>query len=436
MQTALIINASTTMFALLTTVMLLIATGLDGSLRQPVNRWFFITVLINLIVVLLETSIYLMEGSTAPYISGILRVMDFLDYVAGSLQFLAFSIYIYAYLSTKKRMSKALPYTIGCLSIIAIVLALIAQFNQMYAAFDATNAYQQQPSFWISEICPTLSMIVYTLTVVRNFKVLRLREKLSLLMYTVIAIVCYVQETLIAELWLSHVGGTLCLFIIYINIQVDLKQQAKAREMELTESRIAVMLGQIQPHFLFNSLTAIAKLCDGHPQAQQALITFSEYLRMNMDSLTQKTPVPFEKELEHTRQYLWLEQLRFGDRLQVVYDIQTDLFMLPVLTLQPIVENAVRYGVTKKRSGGTVTIRTEEDARGIRITVTDDGAGFDPMATANDGRSHTGISGVKNRLEALCGGQLTLQSEMGKGTTVIIEIPKEKGSKHAYYSGR
>ncbi len=115
-----------------------------------------------------------------------------------------------------------------------------------------------------------------------------------------------------------------------------------------------------------------------------------------------------------------IEKKRFGQKLNVVYDIKAKDFFIPALTLQPIVENAVRYGVTKKEHGGTVSIKTSETETEFMITVIDDGEGFDAKTVAiEDGRS---------RLAAMCGGTLEIKSVPGKGTTAIISI--SKGDNH------
>lgn len=210
---------------------------------------------------------------------------------------------------------------------------------------------------------------------------------------------------------------------IQININ-DIKN-ARILEVELAQNRIAIAISQIQPHFLYNSLTAIKQLCVIDPvRAEQAVGEFAGFLRENLDSLTSSSLISFRKELNHIKNYLALEQLRFGSRLKVHYNIQTYDFELPSLTIQPIVENAVRYGVTKKAEGGTITISTKNGEDTIIITVSDDGAGFDMYHRKEDGRSHIGIENVKNRLQAQCNGDLTIKSELGKGTVVTILIHK------------
>lgn len=194
------------------------------------------------------------------------------------------------------------------------------------------------------------------------------------------------------------------------------------------EQRIQIMMTQIQPHFLYNALTVIQELCRSDPaQAEAATVQFANYLRGNMDALQTKAPIPFRQELEHTRQYLALEAMRFEDKLTVRYDIQCESFVLPILTLQPIVENAVRHGVRGNADGrGEVVIATREMPDRYEITVTDNGPGFAPEKREKDqGSAHVGIQNVRQRLAQMCGGELTIESMPGAGTCVTIALPKE-----------
>ena len=192
------------------------------------------------------------------------------------------------------------------------------------------------------------------------------------------------------------------------------------------ESRIEIMLSQIQPHFLYNALTTISQLCDADPkQAKEAIHDFACFLRGNMDALKSKAPIPFEQELYHAENYLALEQQRFQDRLRIVYEITARDFSIPSLTLQPIVENAVRHGVLKREEGGQIIIRTEETDQAFIVRVADDGPGISNDSITGDSQSHIGIENVRSRLAILCQGTLTLQSKEGMGTIVTVVIPKE-----------
>jgi sensor histidine kinase YesM len=185
------------------------------------------------------------------------------------------------------------------------------------------------------------------------------------------------------------------------------------------------MLSQIQPHFLYNALAVISRLCDKDPaEAKKATINFSIYLRANMNLLERTEPIPFENELNHTIGFMNLEKAMYGEALNVIYDIQTKNFALPALTIQPIVENAVKHGIGKKEGGGAVTISTKETDSCYLVIISDDGAGFYPEKTDDDGQQHIGINNVRLRLSAQCRGSLKIDSKPGAGTTATITIPK------------
>lgn len=255
---------------------------------------------------------------------------------------------------------------------------------------------------------------------------------IMLLGTTIIEIVHFLIKNIY---WIYVFQGGLLLFtfmqlIVLMSYTKDsIRQAAKARklEAELVQNNVAIMLSQIQPHFLYNSLTTIGYLCEKEPKtARRMLNKFSDYLRVNMDSLKQNAPVPFSKELEHVKTYLELEKMRFDDDLNVEYDIDTTGFMIPVLTVQPIIENAVKHGIGRKEDGGTVRLSVKETDSDYVICVEDDGVGFNKTEKKNDSRTHVGISNVSERLEAMSGGELFIKSEKGIGTTVIIKIPKER----------
>ncbi len=212
---------------------------------------------------------------------------------------------------------------------------------------------------------------------------------------------------------------------VFMDHQAAIKNQKIKAELE--NSRITVMLSQIQPHFLYNSLTSVMDLCDSNPkQAKAAIADFADYLRGNLSSLKTENLISFGTELEHIERYLRLEKLRFQDELEVVYDIQTRDFMLPALSVQPLVENAVKHGVGKKIGGGTVTIHTTETEKEYIIRVTDDGVGFIEGEYVDDGGTHVGIENIKKRLDMMINAGLEMESKIGEGTTACIRIPKRR----------
>jgi sensor histidine kinase YesM len=204
-----------------------------------------------------------------------------------------------------------------------------------------------------------------------------------------------------------------------------IEAEKQAMERKLQESQISIMLSQIQPHFLYNTLNSIYQLCETNPMRARSMVNFfAEYLRNNLSTLEEPGLISFETELSHVKTYLEIEKIRFEDTLEIEYDIKCDGFSLPVLTVQPIVENAVKHGTSKKRGGGRVVVSTCEDDANYIIKVSDTGCGFDPSVPGNDGKSHVGIENVRQRLSNMCGGSLTIESEIGVGTLATIRIPK------------
>ena len=204
--------------------------------------------------------------------------------------------------------------------------------------------------------------------------------------------------------------------------------RAAKLEKELEDSRIAIMLSQIKPHFLYNVLNTIYHLYRKEPEtAQDAVSSFAEYLRCNMLSIEKSEPIPFAEEYQHIQTYLSLEQIRFRGKLDVIYDVEVTDFKLPPLTVEPLVENAVKHGETKKRGGGSVTVSTRRTDECVLVTVADTGVGFDPNTYMEDGKPHVGIRNVSDRLRNMVGGSLSITSSEN-GTVAVVTIPTKEAN--------
>ena len=264
------------------------------------------------------------------------------------------------------------------------------------------------------------------LLIVRYQKQLSRAEKISFCVYVCVPIVALIAQLFCYGVYFLLLSSTLAAVFMLGAIILDQTEQYYRTEQELAQMRSAIVLSQVQPHFLYNSLTAIAALCEQAPEeAKNATIAFAEYLRTNMSALNAKGTVPFSTELKHIETYLYLEQLRFGEELFVEMDIETTDFSLPALTIQPLVENAVKWGVCQDEEGGMVRLSTHETPLGVEITVSDDGVGFDPEQPPNDGKQHFGLQLVRDRLKMICGAKLTVESKIGQGTVVRVFIPRD-----------
>lgn len=210
-----------------------------------------------------------------------------------------------------------------------------------------------------------------------------------------------------------------------ITMNYKAAREAEQLRAELSEHRIAAMISRIKPHFIYNTLGSICQLCIEQPEkAAELTRDFSQYLRGNFSELENSRPILLSKELEHVKHYVSIEQVRFPD-ITVDIDVRCDNFFLPALSVQPLVENAIKHGLMGLESGGRVTVCAYETDREYCVKVSDNGVGFDVNAQPDDDR-HIGIKNIRERISAICGGRLTVESTPGRGTTAVIYIPKEE----------
>lgn len=199
--------------------------------------------------------------------------------------------------------------------------------------------------------------------------------------------------------------------------------EAREREAQLAEARLGALEAQIHPHFLFNSLNAITVLVreQNTAAATRMLELLSDVLRRVLRA-DPRHEIPLDDELQFVRDYLAIEEVRFSDRLRVTWSIEENarLVRVPPFVLQPIVENAIRHGVTKRAAAGKIDISARVEAGHLDLRVRDDGAGM--MAANGEG---VGLTNTRERLRTLYGDRasLTIQPAPGGGMEVIIKIP-------------
>ena len=193
---------------------------------------------------------------------------------------------------------------------------------------------------------------------------------------------------------------------------------------ELAETRISTMMSQIRPHFIYNTLGSIEQLCkQDPPKAGELVHNFAKYLRGNFGELDNPKPILMSQEMEHVRYYIRIENVRFPD-MTFKFEMNSEDFVIPALTVQPIVENAIKHGLMKLPKGGTIRVVTYESDTHYYISVEDDGVGFDTSALSDD-RKHIGLRNIRERLKMMVDGTLEIESTIGVGTKVLIKIPKE-----------
>ena len=204
----------------------------------------------------------------------------------------------------------------------------------------------------------------------------------------------------------------------------ELETEKIVLNAELTESRISTMMSQIRPHFIYNTLGSIEQLCIIDPSKAGELVhNFAKYLRGNFGELDNPKPILMSQEMEHVRHYISIENVRFPD-MTFSFEMNSDDFHIPALTIQPIVENAIKHGLMKLSKGGTIRVVSYETESHYCVSVEDDGVGFDTDVLLDE-RKHVGIRNIRGRLKAMVNGTLEIESRVGIGTAVLIKIPKE-----------
>ncbi len=365
------------------------------------------------------------------------RISNFAVFILNYLMMLEFSRYIACIIGDQADFPvNTWVWAIYMLTLTGIVLIIVNLFTGAFYSFDADNVYYRTENYYIVMLIGLVGSGLNAMFLMINAKNFSKKMFWSLLCYLVLPTASGAFQLFHYGISLINISMALSLLLVFFSWMLDrvvrqarqetllMQQRAKMAEQErkIVNMQQDLMLSQIQPHFLYNSLTAIAQLCESDPsKAKTATISFADYLRGNMDALKSKEPVPFSKELEHIENYLYLEQIRFGDDLEVIYDIETVDFRVPVLSVQPLVENAVKHGIKRK---GTIVIRSMELPDAYEVEVIDNGVGFERNQKKDDGKSHIGIQNVRNRLGEMCKGELSYVDTPGGGTTAIIRIPK------------
>lgn len=236
--------------------------------------------------------------------------------------------------------------------------------------------------------------------------------------------------------WMTLLGfATYCVIAV---LSYAARGVTRMRELQLTAERaerlrsqaeLAVLRAHINPHFLFNSLHSVSQLLRSEPaRAEEALERLSDLFRyvLHLDRYRVEL-VPLEDEWQFTKSYLWLEQMRMGDRLRVDAALDDDALMsaVPPFTLQPLVENAIRHGLAPKPGGGVLRIRAREADGVLLLSVSDDGVGANSTAAGDE--SGIGVRAVRQRLEARHGtaSNTIVKTEPGAGYSVQLTFPAE-----------
>ena len=397
---------------------------LSTEKKQVRKRRLVLLYLAQACLLFFDTLAWIYRGNVSGTGYYMVRISNAAVYVLSNTMLMLFTGYVRACIATEKKPVKEAWAAYLC-ALAGIALVIISQFNHMLYSFDASNRYVRGELFWLSQVVAIVGTIVDIWIILRYRSSFTRRKFIALLLYLLMPAAALVWQTFFYGISMLNVMMTLALMLLFLVLVYGQSKHLVEKEREINDMKIQIVLSQIQPHFLYNTLNTITYLCDTDAKtAKKALGDFSRFLRGNLDSLTNQSLIPFDTELRHIEHYLSLEKLRMGDELNVVYDISDNGFLLPPLTLQPLVENSVQHGLAKSDVGGTLVIRTRRTQTAHEIIISDDGTGFDVRSyLAQEGKTCVGIENVRKRLWSLCAATLEISSELGRGTKVVIRIP-------------
>ncbi len=421
-----IANGSLEIFAALVIFILLISMYNEKNI-DTFDKSLSAMAIIHIIVLLLDATHWFLYQQDKYS-----RLMIMFSVIPTILSLIGNSIFVYftiKFLSRRGPIARKITIPLISLFIFAIaVWTIFILHNGISSAATIQTDFvtmRYRWSYWLGHFGWASVCIIGIWIIFQCRKNLKKKELWALLSYCFFPLIALILRSFWdgSQIFLSN---SLSLIWIYAVMQRGQRQRMQENENELTESRMTMLISQLQPHFMYNTLTTICGLCDENPkEAKNVTAFFADYLRQNLNSLNQRKPIPFIQELEHTKVYLYIEKKRFEDKLNIDYNIGPVNFNIPSLTIQVLVENSVKHGITKSKNGGTITISTTEKNNYYEVIIKDNGVGFDSEQVQEDTNNlHVGLENVRTRLWMMCRGTLTLESIVGQGTKVYLKIPK------------
>ena len=320
--------------------------------------------------------------------------------------------------------SSKLFHTVILLWLICFFALSIGQFTNWFYVVNPNNEFIRTSLLPLLMLPLVLGMFVNIVGLIRRRKKLSTRYLVAFLIYLLpftgfLAVHAFID---IAPFLFSGVGIcalSMCYIIVSDQIIHNFQQQR-----EIANQRASVMVLQMRPHFIYNTMMSIYYLCkQDADKAQQVTLDFTTYLRKNFTAVASEEAVPFKDELEHTKAYLAVEQAQHEDMLCVDYDTPHIDFKVPPLTLQPLVENAVKHSLDPNGEALHIYVKTRLTDSGNEIIVENNGLDYQPSA---DNEPHTALANIQQRLDMMCKGTLKITPREGGGTVVKVTIPNTK----------
>lgn len=383
---------------------------------NKLNKKFFVLIFINLTLLIIILSVDLIFW-TFNAMRTANRIAVFFEYLFVALPMPIFTVYLLNICG--EGLKNKLFYSTAFLFVIYLILLGVAQCTEIFYYITPRDFYRGEYHF-ILTLPIVLLMLLNIFAVIRRKKILSKKYFRAFLFYLLpMTLVTVIHVIKFSEvLWtFGLIFSTVAMFAIILSDHVE---QFFMQQKEIVNQQANILILQMRPHFIYNTMTSIYYLCKHNPaQAQKVTLDFTNYLRKNFLAIAYGETILFAKELEHARAYLSIEQVQFEENLFVTYDTPHINFKIPPLTLQPIVENSVKHGLDPDLDPLHILILTRETEKGSEIVVEDDGVGF-----KFDGKKENfALSNIKKRIELFCGGTLEIFPREGGGTVVKIFVP-------------
>ena len=345
-------------------------------------------------------------------------------YIMNNVEVILFYFYLVNYTKIHNKTKRIIDIANLVLFGLIVISDIVNIFTRMY--FTAVDGvYQRVPGFMLfSQIYQFVMLLICFILSIIN-KELNIRQKIAFSIYCALPLVAIIIQNNMPGYAIAYMSLLVAVEILFLFLNVEKNIKIQEDEERLKDANIKIMVSQIQPHFVYNTLSSISALIPLEPEkAQKVLDEFTDYLRMNLSTLTETKLVPFNDELKHIKTYVDLEKMRFANRINVVYDIKAFDFNVPPLSIQPLVENAIKHGILKREEGGTVILKTYEQNDAYVVEIIDDGVGFDINDLDFKNNRHVGLNNVKHRITKMTNGSITFRSVPQKGTFVIVKFYK------------
>lgn len=312
------------------------------------------------------------------------------------------------------------------MSIVGIGMFVSNIFVPWLYDFDATNHYYRLSGFIVTQILGIIIAFICLGAVFRKAKQLSDEDTIACVCLGTMPILSFIIAIFYYGVSLTYIAIIAAVMVSFATYVINKAKVSDQRKYELRERETALMMSQVSPHFVYNSLAAIrSQVLDDPEAAYDTIGEFASFLRSNLNAKRLEEKVTLKNEIETTWVYINLEKLRLGDNLQVDTEIEDENILLPAMTLQPMIENAIRHGI-KPKGKGHITISEEKENGFYVIRIKDDGIGFDTTNVNFDGKEHIGMHSVTERIKYMCHGNVEYKSTVDLGTEIKIYIPTDE----------